>query len=57
MRFKGSMRQSNRAVEALREYAKAKSLRLIGEPVLLRYQGPFMPNFLKDNDVIIEIEM
>lgn len=55
-RFKGSIRHAGRAVEALREYAQAKSLRLIGEPVLLRYQGPFMPNFLKDNDVMIEIE-
>lgn len=56
MRFKGSMRHAGNATEALRAYAKQSSLRLIGEPVLLRYQGPFMPNFLKDNDVIIEIE-
>jgi effector-binding domain-containing protein len=55
-RFKGSMRHAGRAVEALKEYAKTKALRLIGEPLLLRYQGPFMPNFLKDNDVMIEIE-
>lgn len=56
MHFKGSMRHAKNAVEAMRMYANENSFVLIGEPVLLRYQGPFMPNFLKDNDIIIEIE-
>lgn len=55
MHFKGSIRQARGAVAALQDHAKKASLKLIGEPVLLRYQGPFMPNFLKDNDVMMEI--
>jgi effector-binding domain-containing protein len=53
--FKGTHHHSKKAFETLKKYAELHQIELIGEPILLRYQGPFTLPFLKDNDVIVEI--
>lgn len=54
--YKGSPRQAKKVYESLLNYAEEKHIQLKGEPILLRYQGPFMPNLFKDNDVLVEIQ-
>lgn len=54
--FKGSHHHAKRALEALKQYAEVHKIEWMGEPILLRYQGPFTLPFLKDNDVMVEIE-
>lgn len=53
--FKGSHHHSSKALETLKVYANKNHIDIIGEPILLRYQGPFTLPFLKENDVIVEI--
>jgi len=54
--YKGSPRQAMKVYESLLNYAEEKHIQLKGEPILLRYQGPFMPNLFKDNEVLVEIQ-
>jgi len=54
--FKGAHHQAKQAYESLNEYAKLHQIDLHGDPILLRYNGPFTPSFLKSNDVIVEIK-
>lgn len=55
MSYKGGQRRAVKALEALRSYASDNQIDLLGAPVLLRYQPPFLPFFLKKNDLMIEI--
>jgi effector-binding domain-containing protein len=54
--FKGSHQHAKKALKVLIAYAERHQIELIGEPILLRYQGPFTFPFMKDNDVIVEIK-
>ncbi len=54
--FKGSHHHGQKALKTLQAYAHLHHIELIGEPILLRYQGPFTLPFMKDNDVIVEIK-
>jgi effector-binding domain-containing protein len=53
--FKGSHHHAKKAFEDLEKYAKDHQIKICGDPILLRYNGPFTLSFLKDNDVIVEI--
>lgn len=57
-RFSGFWSQSNydRNEKALLEAIAADGLRVVGEPVFARYNAPFMPWFLRRNEVMVEIE-
>lgn len=54
--YKGRQKKAVKALHVLKEYAKKQQTILLGEPVLLRYQPPFLPFFLKRNDIVIEIK-
>jgi effector-binding domain-containing protein len=53
--FKGSHHHAKKAFSDLEKYAEIHQIEICGDPILLRYNGPFTPSFLKDNDVIVEI--
>lgn len=55
MTFKGAQRKAVKALQVLQKYASDNQIVLQEEPVLLRYQPPFFPFFLKKNDLIVEI--
>jgi hypothetical protein len=57
-RFSGFWSESNydRNEKALLEAVAADGLRAVGEPVFARYNAPFMPWFLRRNEVMVEIE-
>jgi hypothetical protein len=40
----------------LKEWIEAQRLKQIGEPVFARYNSPFMPWFLRRNEVLIPVE-
>lgn len=48
-------RYENRKAELLRLIEK-RSLRPVGEPIFARYNPPFMPWFLRRNEVLIPVE-
>jgi len=54
--FKGSHHHAKKAYEDLKKYAEIHQIIIYGDPILLRYSGPFTPSFFKDNDVIVEIK-
>ena len=43
-------------LDALRSWMEENSFTAIGEPVWARYNPPFMPWFLRRNEILIEIE-
>jgi hypothetical protein len=43
-------------VQELLEVLKGKNAKIKGEPVLARYNPPWIPWFLRRNEVLIEIE-
>lgn len=53
--FKGN-KDLNKTVSVLYVYAEKHYLEIIGTPKIMTYQGPFVPNFLKTYDVIIQIK-
>ena len=57
-RYSGRWTESNyREHEAaLRAAIAARNLKVTGEPVLARYNPPFMPSFLRRNEVMILVE-
>lgn len=55
-RFVGSIKKTKHALEALNTFKEIHHLRLLGEPQLLRYQGPFVPPMFRTHDVIIQVE-
>ena len=42
--------------KSLREFIRQKALKIVGEPVWARYNPPFMPWFLRRNEVLIPVE-
>ncbi|MGB0175458.1 MAG: SOUL family heme-binding protein [Acholeplasmataceae bacterium] len=56
IRFTGLLAQTKKYVSKLETYVKTHELKTISEPVLLRYQGPFVPAFLRTHDIMIEIQ-
>ena len=57
-RYAGRWTESNyREHEAkLREQIEKRGLTITGEPILARYNPPFMPSFLRRNEVLIPVE-
>ncbi len=53
--FKGNQRRYKKALDALLAYAKSHHITLLDDPIMLRYQPPFLPWFLKKSDIIVEI--
>jgi DNA gyrase inhibitor GyrI len=43
------------ALEQLTAFAQQRGLQLAGEPVYARYDPPFMPWFLRRNEILVEI--
>lgn len=54
--FVGSIKKVDEFVLTLKDYAKLNQIEIIGEPVLLRYQGPFVPPMFRKHDVMLEIK-
>ena len=46
---------SRRRSSELREALKARGLSVAGEPVIARYNPPFMPTFLRRNEVLVPV--
>lgn len=55
IRFTGLLSQSKKYVQQLRNYIQKEKLEPLDEPILLRYQGPFTPAFLRTHDIMIHI--
>jgi hypothetical protein len=43
-------------IKKLQDYAENKGLKIQGDPVLLRYQGPMVPPIFRKHDVMLEIK-
>jgi hypothetical protein len=41
---------------ALKNFIRDRGLTVVGEPVFARYDPPFMPWFLRRNEIQIEVE-
>lgn len=54
--FVGSIKKVDAFVLTLKDYAILNQMEVIGEPVLLRYQGPFVPPIFRKHDVMLEIK-
>lgn len=54
--FVGSIKKVDEFVTTLKDYATLNQIEIIGEPVLLRYQGPFVPPIFRKHDVMLEIK-
>ncbi|MFP3868844.1 MAG: heme-binding protein [Desulfobacteraceae bacterium] len=39
----------------LREFISSRGLKIVGEPIFARYNPPFMPWFLRRNEVLIPV--
>jgi hypothetical protein len=57
IRYSGRWSDANyqQALAELLAFARARNLALAGEPVYARYDPPFMPWFLRRNEILIEI--
>ena len=57
IRYSGRWSDANyrEALAELLAFARARKLALTGEPVYARYDPPFMPWFLRRNEILIEI--
>ena len=58
VRFSGRFRQENfiRHIELLRNWIKAQELEEKGQPIIAGYNPPLVPNFLKHNEILIEVQ-
>ena len=58
VRFSGPFQQPNfdKHTEKLRAWMAAKGLKPLGEPIVAGYNPPITPNFLKHNEILIEIQ-
>ncbi len=56
-RYSGTWSQERYAARErqLREFIQKKGLKIVGEPVWARYNPPFMPWFLRRNEVLIPV--
>jgi effector-binding domain-containing protein len=57
VRYSGTWSADNyrEALEKLTAFAAQRGIRLVGEPVYARYDPPFMPWFLRRNEILVEI--
>jgi hypothetical protein len=57
IRYSGRWSEANyqQALADLLAFARARNLALAGEPVYARYDPPFMPWFLRRNEILIEV--
>jgi hypothetical protein len=55
VRFTGLLTQTKKYVSRLEAYLNEQQLEAKSEPILLRYQGPFVPALLRTHDIMIEI--
>jgi hypothetical protein len=57
VRYSGRWSAENykEALGELMAFAEQRSLKLVGEPVYARYDPPFMPWFLRRNEILVEI--
>ncbi|MEJ2501493.1 MAG: heme-binding protein [Campylobacterales bacterium] len=58
VRYSGfwSLKNYNRNLEKLKGWIKEKGYRPIGEPIWARYNPPFMPWFLRRNEILVPVE-
>lgn len=56
--FRGAFRQGNfdKHIHLLRKWIEHKGWRELSEPIIAGYDPPFIPAFLKHNEILIEIE-
>jgi len=56
-RYSGTWSQERYAARErqLREFIQQKGLKIVGEPIFSRYNPPFMPWFLRRNEVLIPV--
>jgi effector-binding domain-containing protein len=57
IRFKGHARQKdvNKYIDQLLKVLEQNKIRTQGEPVLMRYNSPFAPGFIRRNEVAIKV--
>jgi hypothetical protein len=57
LRYSGtwSKRRYEAKEKQLRAFMKEKGLKIVGEPIWARYNSPFMPWFLRRNEVLIPV--
>ena len=53
--YVGSIKKVDTVIKILQDYADNKGLKVHGDPVLLRYQGPMVPPIFRKHDVMLEI--
>jgi effector-binding domain-containing protein len=51
----GSINKVDTLIKKLKDYAEKNSLKIHGDPVLLRYQGPIVPPIFRKHDIMLEI--
>jgi hypothetical protein len=58
VRYSGTWRRARyeENLQALERFIEARGLQPIGEPVFARYNPPFMPWFLRRNEILIPVE-
>jgi len=58
IRFSGPFKQDNfdKHIRKLRTWINAKGLEAIADPVIAGYNAPITPNFLKHNEILIQIQ-
>lgn len=53
--YVGSIKKVDTVIKILQDYVDNKGLKVQGDPVLLRYQGPMVPPIFRKHDVMLEI--
>ncbi|MGB0202628.1 MAG: SOUL family heme-binding protein [Acholeplasmataceae bacterium] len=53
--YVGSIKKVDTIIKILHKYAENNELKIHGDPVLLRYQGPMVPPIFRKHDVMLEI--
>jgi effector-binding domain-containing protein len=58
LRFSGrtSRKQVEKQIEKLLEILKSNNIQIIDDPILMRYNSPFAPGFMRRNEVAVEIK-
>lgn len=59
VRYSGfwSVENYNRRLEELNEWIAERAYRPLGEPIWARYNPPFMPWFLRRNEILVPVEI
>jgi effector-binding domain-containing protein len=58
IRFSGRWRDENYKEHAdeLRAWIASQGLKVVGEPIVARYNAPIVPSFLRRNEILIPVE-